>query len=338
MDALEPDTQAPAMDVSTALETCTFACEPQPDGSAAAEGDLSCSRDDGKPFDAACAASTHKKRRRDGADEHVEHTDLVDSRSDEHERSERTDSEATALQREATCEAGDFSLAAAPRSRQHWQTHTQAQEQHQTVRRRRGAGRARSRVRRAPSAADSFGGRRFATASTDAMGAGAESAFERACRWVGCAVRPASRGEDRLQHFDFHVWSPERVHAAWAHAWRATAARVEVRAIKAAHRGGAPDPTLIFVELTSVGGHCGWARGSADLVAFEQDYGFLVIPRTTLLSVAEHVAATAPRAACSGYKDTLYGRPGRDDLVVLLDRDRLVWSLGDHVAWLPKCA
>lgn len=176
------------------------------------------------------------------------------------------------------------------------------------------------------------GGGKFATAATDRMGSHAELLFQRVCETHGMSVRPATRFENVVRHFDFVVspWTlfplPSR------------SARVEVKSIKCPRRGGTPDPTLIYVELRGVLGHKGWVFGDADLVAFEQpNDSFLIVKREELAQLANDMHPTAQMATRSGVKGTLWSRPDRDDLVLCMDRDRHVKTLG-HVLAIDNSA
>lgn len=170
-----------------------------------------------------------------------------------------------------------------------------------------------------------LGGGKFATAVTDRMGSHAESLFQRLCQSHGMPIRPATRFENIVRHFDFVV-SP------WtAFPLPCRSARVEVKSIKCPRRGDKPDPTLIYVELRAVMGHKGWVFGDADLVAFEQpNDSFLIVHRNELAERANEMHAIAPMGFRSGVKGTLWSRPDRNDLVLCMDRDRDVKTLA-HV-------
>jgi hypothetical protein len=151
------------------------------------------------------------------------------------------------------------------------------------------------------------GGGRFATAHTMAMGTAAEQRFYEGCREKGHAVYAASAYENRVYHFDFHV----------------NDIRVEVKAMKSARRGLAPDPNIIYVELRNVTGGSGWLYGRADAIAFEQPCGFVVVDRVELVRVVERILPRCRRASVSGVYHTLYSRANRDDLVLVLHLDDL---------------
>jgi hypothetical protein len=170
-----------------------------------------------------------------------------------------------------------------------------------------------------------LGGGKFATAATNLMGSNAETLFQRVCVARGMTLRPATRFENIVRHFDFVVtpWT--------AFPLPSRSARVEVKSIKCPRRGARPDPTLIYVELRGVLGHKGWVFGDADLVAFEQpNDSFLIVKRDELAQRAKEMHATAPMGVSSGIKGTLWSRPDRDDLVLCMDRDRDVKTLA-HV-------
>ena len=150
-----------------------------------------------------------------------------------------------------------------------------------------------------------YGGGRFATARTTAMGVAAERYFYDICRGRRYAVRPATSYENRVEHFDFEVQGM----------------RIEVKAMKAPRRGMRPDPNIIYVELRNVDGGRGWLYGSADYIAFEQRGGFLMVQRRELVRLAEHMAVRCRKARVSGVYHTLYSRANRADLVLVLHID-----------------
>lgn len=169
------------------------------------------------------------------------------------------------------------------------------------------------------------GGGEFATELTHQMGLRAETLFQNICESKGLNCRPATRYENTVRHFDFVV-------RPWPFlSLPQNSARVEVKAIKCPRRGAHPDPTLIYVELKGVAGHKGWVFGDADILAFEQpNHSFLLVRRNELERKATELADGAPFASHSGVKGTLWNRPGRQDVVLCLDRDTHVKVL-DHV-------
>ena len=178
-----------------------------------------------------------------------------------------------------------------------------------------------------------MGGGDYATPHTDRMGSDAEQAFQTVCHHHKITVKPSTKQQNIYQHFDFVV-SPF---------WDKDRSRVEVKAIKCAGRGKVPDPSLIYVEFQTVGGHPGWIYGSADHIALQQDKTeFLVVRRTDLLTFAENVRKTAGMGQRSGIKGTLWTREGRDDLVISLDRNSItdaipyyMFSVAPHTACTP---
>lgn len=168
------------------------------------------------------------------------------------------------------------------------------------------------------------GGGEFATELTHQMGLRAETLFQTICESKQLSCRPATRYENTVRHFDFVV-------RPWTFlSLPQNSARVEVKAIKCPRRGAHPDPTLIYVELQGVLGHKGWVFGDADIVAFEQpNDSFLIVKREDLARKANELAKSASFASRSGVKGTLWNRPGRQDVVLCLDRDTHVKVL-DH--------
>jgi hypothetical protein len=148
------------------------------------------------------------------------------------------------------------------------------------------------------------------------MGTAAEQRFANICREKGYAIRPATSYENRVRHFDFRVCGD----------------KVEVKAMKSPRRGMAPDPDMIYVELRNVSGGDGWLYGDADLIAFGQRDGFLMVNRRELVRLVEWMRPRCRRSAVSGVYHTLYSRVNRDDLVMVLHIDDIAalksnWTL-----------
>ena len=153
------------------------------------------------------------------------------------------------------------------------------------------------------------------------MGREAETAFCALCTHNGWQVTRASTHADRHQHIDFFV-SPLGCVAT---------AAVDVKAIKCAQRGGKPDPTLVYIELKNVLGKAGWVKGKADYIVLQQEGNcFLCLERAELARYADYLATLLPWGKRSGVKGTQWARPGRDDHVLCLDRDRV---LSDLQSW-----
>lgn len=176
-----------------------------------------------------------------------------------------------------------------------------------------------------------LGGGQFATAHTNRMGSHAEDLFEKICKANGMTVKHASKIDDMTRHFDFFVrpWNALDIGR--------TSARVEVKAMKCPRRGLPPDETLIYVELVNVIGKLGWVFGDADILAFEQPCDrFLLVKREELARKALEMWKTGEKGEHSGIKGTLWTRPGREDLVLSLDRDMHVKCLTHSILGFPS--
>ena len=148
-----------------------------------------------------------------------------------------------------------------------------------------------------------YGGGRYATAATRAMGRMAEVRFMRICgERYGYRYRVANRKENVVDHFDFVIQG---------------GSKVDVKAMKSARRGGPVDPNIVYVELKNVSGGNGWLYGKADYIAFEQPTGFLFIDRRELASFVNMRRPYMRRAEYSGVYNTLYSRKGRNDEVAI---------------------
>lgn len=155
------------------------------------------------------------------------------------------------------------------------------------------------------------GGGEFASPATTAMGTQAEQNFLRFCSsHKNIKIRKATKYENMVLHYDFVVNVKDHKYH-----------RVEVKAIKSRRRGLPPDPRVIFVELKDIHGNPGWLYGKADLIAFQQIDGFLLVPREFLVKRVETLKPTFRLSLQSGVHHTLYSRPQRNDLMMVLDID-----------------
>jgi hypothetical protein len=142
------------------------------------------------------------------------------------------------------------------------------------------------------------------------MGNQAEKRFVQLCHNRKFPLRPATKNENMVHHFDYVVQDANDRFA-----------KIEVKAMKAARRGMQPSPHIIYVELKNIHGGPGWIYGKADYIAFEQPNGFLLVDRLQLLDLVERIQPTCRKAAESGIRRTLYSRRDRDDLVLVLYMD-----------------
>jgi len=143
------------------------------------------------------------------------------------------------------------------------------------------------------------------TGRAAAIGVRAEDAFEALAKASGFAVEKSTRNQDMREHWDFRITKDGKSH------------RVEVKGEKdfAVLSNGQMTRDFFLVEFVGVTGHAGWLYGQADLVAFEKNGGFYVVPRNTLVSVAEKLCSTdwVKEKRHMLYKS--YGREGRQDEV-----------------------
>jgi len=102
---------------------------------------------------------------------------------------------------------------------------------------------------------------------SERIGNRAEDLFVKICQKKGCSVYQASKREDIFEHWDRRVISPSGKNTL-----------VDVKAMK----DGRYDFT--YLELIGNTGKNGWLLGKADLIAFQQEYGFLLFSRINLLN------------------------------------------------------
>lgn len=164
------------------------------------------------------------------------------------------------------------------------------------------------------------GGGRFATKDTIQRGTNAEKRFATMCMQRGLKIRSASREENMYHHYDFVVTVKD-----------GTQQSVDVKAMKSRRRWQKPDPTVIFVETKAVNGRRGWLYGCAEYIAFEQPYGFFMVPRKGLLECTAWLKQFCVPSTVSGIRMTVYGRHGRMDEVVVLSIQDIVHIPGSFL-------
>lgn len=99
------------------------------------------------------------------------------------------------------------------------------------------------------------------------IGDRAEDLFASLCKKKGCHVVKATRKQDIYEHWDCKIISKNK-----------KVNLVDVKAIKD------NDPTLIYLELIGTKGYDGWLLGKADIIAFQQEFGFVLFKRMDLLT------------------------------------------------------
>lgn len=164
-------------------------------------------------------------------------------------------------------------------------------------------------------AQDVHGGGEYACEATTRMGTQAEHAFIKYCHDHNLRLRPATKYENTVLHYDYVVELNGREYV-----------RVEVKAIKSRRRGLPPDPRVIFVELKDIHGNPGWLYGAADVIAFQQPDSFVFISRIALLQIVDQIQPQCRIAFQSGLHHTLYSRPNRQDLMLVLDIEDVIKS------------
>jgi hypothetical protein len=161
------------------------------------------------------------------------------------------------------------------------------------------------------------GGGRFATNITRRMGTRAEQHFEYILMSNNLVFRPAKTNEEHKFHYDYVV----------ANFLNCKLCKIEVKATKAPRRGQAPDSSILYLEIKSVGGYPGWIYGSADYIAFQIDEKFILFCRYDLVEYVENTQDKMPIIKKSGIVGTRYGRKGRRDLVAIYDMKLIMDSL-----------
>lgn len=99
------------------------------------------------------------------------------------------------------------------------------------------------------------------------IGDRSEDLFASLCKKKGCNVIKATRRQDIYEHWDCKVISQNK-----------KVNLVDVKAIKD------NNPNLIYLELIGTKGYDGWLLGKADIIAFQQEFGFALFKRLDLLN------------------------------------------------------
>jgi len=148
----------------------------------------------------------------------------------------------------------------------------------------------------------------------NSQGENAESLFVELAKKHGHKVTPANTHQERVEHWDFLLTKEKNL-------------RVEVKSLKtfAVLHNGRMTKDFLLIEWKGVSGHDGWIWGKADLIAFERQDGFYIVPRKTLLELGEKLCSQewVDRREDMLYKQ--YGRKDREDCVSAI-------LLGDIIA------
>ena len=115
---------------------------------------------------------------------------------------------------------------------------------------------------------------------SNSQGQNAESLFVELAKKQGFRVTPANNHQERIEHWDFLLTKEKNL-------------RVEVKSLKTfgVLHNGRMTKDFLLIEWKTVTGHDGWIYGKADLIAFERQDGFYLVPRKTLLDLAEKLCA-----------------------------------------------
>ena len=151
------------------------------------------------------------------------------------------------------------------------------------------------------------------------LGQGAESRFASIAQQRGWKVIEASKGGNIEDHYDYEI-SKDSLRF-----------RVDVKGKKRVSRKMKNvQDDLVWVEFRTVRDTKGWLLGNADLIAFENQTGFKIVERKTLVRVINkhvkiHIKVDKPEFAL--YK--VYTRKGRPDEITMIkasDLDAILWD------------
>lgn len=151
------------------------------------------------------------------------------------------------------------------------------------------------------------------------LGRKSEDVFVRTAKFFGWSVQVASEENNINDHFDYEISKENEFY------------KVEVNSVKRVSQSDKElQENLIWIELHGVRPNDrGWLFGKADLIAFELFKSFRIVKRVELVSMVNKIVdfkakAIKPHEAL--YK--VYSRPGRIDLLTLIQADRL-----ENITW-----
>lgn len=138
------------------------------------------------------------------------------------------------------------------------------------------------------------------TGRNASQGQSAEDAFCSLARAQGYAIRMATPHEDRIKHFDCVIFKNGKSY------------KIEIKSKKnfCVWHKERRTKDFFLVEFVGVTGHAGWLYGEANLVAFEVENGFYLVPRKTLVEIAE---AKCSKQFVDHRENMLYKTYGRRD-------------------------
>jgi hypothetical protein len=167
-----------------------------------------------------------------------------------------------------------------------------------------------------------IGGGSLSDSISKQLGTDAEKLFSTTCNSLSKPFRFATPFENKKRHFDYIVKDNSKY------------LKIEVKSMKARHRGEDPDPSIVYVEIYNIDGGPGWVYGDADYIAFQLPDKFLCVSRVELVWKVNSMVSKLPFVTKSGIEYTLYGRSNRKDMVVVLPiheimsiRDAFAYSL-----------
>jgi hypothetical protein len=130
--------------------------------------------------------------------------------------------------------------------------------------------------------------------------------------------------QDRIEHWDFIIQK------------NGFPITVEVKGQKRINRHDMhPQCEWIWIELVGITGHNGWLYGKSDVIAFETDYGFLLVNRKKLIEIVDKKVNHKEYVDCSwDAKYKVYQRFGRDDMLTLINRSDIEEI--KHIKWIAK--
>lgn len=153
----------------------------------------------------------------------------------------------------------------------------------------------------------------------------AERKFAQLCINRKYKLLRATRNQDIYEHWDFKITNPKTKKSSL----------VDVKGAKKINRSDFKlDYNIAWLELQNVRGEKGSLKGKADFIAFEQKNHFLIVKRIDLLDWIESKAIKLFVTQSSKAKYRYYQRPGRKDIITLVDiadikKDLKHWNLLD---------
>ena len=132
------------------------------------------------------------------------------------------------------------------------------------------------------------------------MGESAEESFEKIALQKGFTVKTATRKQE-FSHIDFILMRDGQNDVF-----------VDVKACKKSSRSaGIANEEIVWVEFKNVVGNIGWIYGAADIIAFEREKDFVLVPRLRLITLCERIVNFNKRVDST--RDALYNLYTRKD-------------------------